>query len=65
MDTQGVMELMVLHGAVKLLPGLRYIKTEVADLESYSGCCTLKEISNFLFVCFASNQNVSSHRKKV
>ncbi len=47
MDTQGS-ELLVLKGAVDLLPCFRYIKTEVADFESYSGCCTLAEMDRFL-----------------
>lgn len=47
MDTQGS-ELLVLKGAVDLLPYFRYIKTEVADFESYSGCCTLDEMDWFL-----------------
>jgi FkbM family methyltransferase len=47
MDTQGS-ELLVLKGAAAILPSLRYIKTEVADFESYEGCCQVEDISRFL-----------------
>jgi len=47
MDTQGS-ELLMLKGAVKILNAFRFIKTEVADLESYAGCCQLRDIDLFL-----------------
>ncbi len=47
MDTQGS-ELLVLKGAAPLLHNFKYIETEVADFESYEGCCQLKDIDSFL-----------------
>lgn len=47
LDTQGS-ELLVLKGAAPLLNGFKYIKLEVADFESYVGCCQLKDIEAFL-----------------
>jgi FkbM family methyltransferase len=47
MDTQGS-ELLVLQGAVDILPRFKFIKTEVADFESYNGCCKLSEMDDFL-----------------
>jgi FkbM family methyltransferase len=47
MDTQGS-ELMVLQGAVALLPRFKFIKTEAADFEIYEGCAQLRDISAFL-----------------
>ncbi len=47
MDTQGS-ELLVLKGAIGLLSGFTYIKTEVPDFESYKGCCQLPEVSDFM-----------------
>lgn len=47
LDTQGA-ELLVLKGSVSLLEGIRYIKTEVADFESYKGCCQLRDIEAFM-----------------
>jgi len=47
MDTQGS-ELLVLKGAVSILENFTYIKTEVPDFESYTGCCQLADISSFL-----------------
>jgi methyltransferase, FkbM family len=46
-DTQGS-ELLVLKGAGELLRKFEYIKTEVADFESYVGCCTLSDLTSFL-----------------
>lgn len=46
-DTQGA-ELLVLKGAASIIQYFKYIKLEVADFESYSGNCTLGEISNFM-----------------
>ena len=47
MDTQGS-ELLVLKGAVSILENFTYIKTEVPDFESYTGCCQLADIASFL-----------------
>jgi FkbM family methyltransferase len=46
-DTQGS-ELLVLKGAVDILPHFRFIKSEVADFEAYKGCCRLSEMDKFL-----------------
>ena len=46
LDTQGS-ELLVLKGAISLLPYIKYVKTEVADFESYVGCCKLSEMDTF------------------
>lgn len=47
MDTQGS-ELLVLKGADTILKHFKFIKTEVADFEAYTGCCQLKDIDQFL-----------------
>lgn len=47
LDTQGS-ELEVLKGAVPILEQLRFVKTEVADFESYSGGCRLAELTEFM-----------------
>jgi FkbM family methyltransferase len=47
MDTQGS-ELLVLKGAAPILHAFRFIKTEVPDFESYTDCCQLEDISEFL-----------------
>lgn len=47
MDTQGS-ELMVLRGAERLLPSIRFVKTEAPDFESYEGCCTRDELAAHL-----------------
>lgn len=47
MDTQGS-ELLVLTGAVPILSHLSFIKTEVADFESYAGGCQLSDIDSFM-----------------
>ncbi len=47
MDTQGS-ELLVLQGAEPLLAGLRFIKAEAPDFESYKGCCRLADLDAFL-----------------
>ncbi|HSD55031.1 MAG TPA: FkbM family methyltransferase [Burkholderiales bacterium] len=47
MDVQGA-ELLVLKGAGPILGALKFIKTEVADFESYAGCCQLKDIEAFV-----------------
>ena len=56
LDTQGS-ELLVLKGARAILSGFRFVKLEVADFESYKGCCQVRDIEQFLhpygFVEFA------------
>jgi len=47
LDTQGS-ELLVLKGAVPILKHFSFIKTEVADFESYSGCCRLDDLNQFM-----------------
>ncbi|MEM6885839.1 MAG: FkbM family methyltransferase [Verrucomicrobiota bacterium] len=47
MDTQGS-ELLVLQGAEGILKHFTYIKTEVADFESYAGCCQLDDLTEYL-----------------
>jgi len=47
MDTQGS-ELLVLKGAGELLSKIKYIKTEAADFEIYSGCCVINDLKEYL-----------------
>jgi FkbM family methyltransferase len=47
LDTQGT-ELDIIRGGKALLPQIQFIKTEVADFESYAGGCQLKEMDEFL-----------------
>jgi Methyltransferase FkbM domain len=47
LDTQGS-ELMILKSAGDLLAHFRFIKVEVADFESYVGCCQLTEMNEFM-----------------
>jgi FkbM family methyltransferase len=47
LDTQGS-ELLVLRGADPILPSFRFIKLEVADFESYKGCCQLRDVEQHL-----------------
>jgi FkbM family methyltransferase len=47
LDTQGS-ELMILKGAGDLLAHFRFIKVEVANFESYIGCCQLPEMAEFM-----------------
>ncbi|HEX7776071.1 MAG TPA: FkbM family methyltransferase [Parvibaculum sp.] len=47
MDTQGS-EMLVLTGALDMLPQFRFIHTEVADFEIYEGCCTLADMDAFM-----------------
>lgn len=47
LDTQGS-ELLVLQGILPVLRNFMYIKTEVADFESYQGCCQLPDINEFM-----------------
>ena len=46
LDTQGS-ELLVLKGAISLLPHIKYVRAEVADFEAYTGCCKLDEMDRF------------------
>ncbi len=68
-DTQGA-ELLVLKGAGNLLKKFKYIKVEVADFESYKGCCQVLDVDQFLKIngfkefCrekFASRENGGSY----
>ena len=47
LDTQGS-ELLALKGATGLLHRFKYVKTEVADFDSYLGCCKLSELLPFM-----------------
>lgn len=47
LDTQGS-ELLVLRGALPMLNGFRFVKTEVADFEAYEGCCQLADLLDFM-----------------
>lgn len=47
LDTQGS-ELTVLIGAGSLISSFTFIKLEVADFESYKGCCQLPAVSEFM-----------------
>lgn len=47
LDTQGS-ELLILRGAAPILRGFAYVKTEVADFESYAGGCLLEEMERFM-----------------
>lgn len=47
LDTQGS-ELLVLKGAIPVLENFRFIRAEVADFESYAGCCRMPELTDFL-----------------
>lgn len=49
LDTQGA-ELLVLRGAVEILPRMKYIQAEAADFESYKGCATVNDITRFMAV---------------
>jgi hypothetical protein len=53
-DTQGS-ELLVLRGAAPLLQNFKFILSEVADFESYTGCARLSEMTKFLG-CFGFQQ---------
>jgi FkbM family methyltransferase len=57
MDTQGS-ELLILKGALPILENFIYIKTEVPDFESYTGCCQLKDLHLFL-----SNQGYAEYSR--
>lgn len=45
-DTQGS-ELLILKESVSLLSQLKYVFMEVADMDSYKGCCKLDEVNEF------------------
>jgi len=47
LDTQGS-ELLVLKGAVSVLKQFRFVKAEVADFESYAGCCEMTGLTDFM-----------------
>jgi FkbM family methyltransferase len=47
MDTQGS-ELLILKGAVDVLPAFRFIRTEVPDFAAYRNCCQLSDMDEFL-----------------
>jgi FkbM family methyltransferase len=47
LDTQGS-ELLVLKGAEPILRYFQFVKTEVADFESYADCCQLADIIQFM-----------------
>lgn len=59
LDTQGS-ELLILKGAQQILPNFRFIKTEVANFESYKGGCVLEDIEAFM-----TSQNFVKARSKV
>jgi FkbM family methyltransferase len=59
LDTQGS-ERLILQGAIPILDKFRFIKTEVADFESYAGCCQLKEMN--LFLKSRGFRQISRHR---
>jgi len=59
MDTQGS-ELLVLKGSVPLLKHFKFIKTEVADFDSYEGGCQLVDIDAFM----TSHGFRENHRRK-
>lgn len=48
LDVQGA-ELLVLRGAGQCLRRFRWVRAEVADFESYAGCCQLKDLTPYLF----------------
>lgn len=47
LDTQGS-EMLVLKGAIPVLKEFQFVKSEVADFESYAGCCQLDDLSDFM-----------------
>lgn len=46
LDTQGS-ELLVLKGGMDILGKIKYVNMEVADFDSYKGCCKLEEVEDF------------------
>ncbi len=59
LDTQGS-ELLVLKGAIALLPHFKFVQVEAADFEAYKGCAKVHEIDAFM----AANGFISCHRKR-
>jgi len=47
MDTQGS-ELLILKGCEQILQNFKYVKTEVANFEAYTGCCQLSEMNAWM-----------------
>lgn len=47
LDTQGS-EYRILLGSADLLSNFKFVKVEVADFESYKGCCQIGELSSFM-----------------
>jgi FkbM family methyltransferase len=47
MDTQGS-ELLVLQGAEPVVRQFEFIKVEVPDFESYTGCCQVQDMDGFM-----------------
>lgn len=45
-DTQGT-ELMILKSSISILNSMDYVFMEVADMDSYEGCCKLNEVNEF------------------
>ncbi len=62
MDAQGS-ELLVLQGSIDILKNFTYIKTEMADFESYKEFCQLVDIESFMknhgYVEFSRNMFAS------
>jgi FkbM family methyltransferase len=46
LDTQGS-ELLILKSSVEILHKMKYVSLEVADFDSYKGCCKLHEVDEF------------------
>ena len=47
LDTQGS-EMLVLKGAIHVLKQFQFVKSEVADFESYAGCCQIDDLADFM-----------------
>lgn len=47
LDTQGS-ELLILEGCGSSLAGFKFVKVEVADFESYAGCCQVDDVQRFM-----------------
>jgi len=47
LDTQGS-ELLILTGAIDVLPSFKFIQCEAADFEAYVGCCRVSQVDAFL-----------------
>ena len=59
LDTQGS-ELLVLKGALSLLPNFKFVQVEAADFEAYKGCAKVHEIDALM----AAQGFVACHRKR-